>query len=269
MEPVRPDVRLRRVRDSRQRSSERPSRSNLDGTPEPDVIVTGGARNVTAGEGSDLVCVTGRTRFLDTGAGDDSATTPDSGTSTLVCPRRRRRHLQRRRSPRPGETGAREPIRSRPATAMTVTPLTSPTESIDDEVDLGPGNDSARRRPGHGHAPWKAGQGGTPWFPSLGFNPVDPSRWVFDNICRDRRRATSARVSSGGTSQPSPVSASPHFARQLVIFRGSDKAEEVSVGPSTSSLGAAGPIIRSIEIGRGCRPRSRSMNVWHAAMIYP
>jgi Ca2+-binding RTX toxin-like protein len=56
----------------------------LRGTAGDDVIVTGGARTVDARAGNDLVCVTGLTRYLMAGDGDDAVDTDDRAVDTYT-----------------------------------------------------------------------------------------------------------------------------------------------------------------------------------------
>ena len=61
-----------------------PELRTLNGTPSDDVIVTAGAGAVNARSGDDLVCVTGRTRRMDAGAGADRVTSSDSDPLVFV-----------------------------------------------------------------------------------------------------------------------------------------------------------------------------------------
>lgn len=54
-----------------------PDIRQLNGTSGPDVVVTGGARNVDTRAGDDLVCVTGKTETVMAGDGDDRVFTGD------------------------------------------------------------------------------------------------------------------------------------------------------------------------------------------------
>ena len=63
-----------------------PAMEQLSGTSGNDVVVTGGSRNVDTLAGDDLVCVTGQTRFVTAGDGDDRVFTGDllAPTSALL-----------------------------------------------------------------------------------------------------------------------------------------------------------------------------------------
>jgi len=66
----------------------KPGQQKLYGTPGPDVIVTNGAdtwSGVFAGDGDDLICVTGRTTYVDAGNGNDIV----DGTKLSTAPRKR------------------------------------------------------------------------------------------------------------------------------------------------------------------------------------
>ena len=62
-----------------------PSVRTLPGTAGADVIVTGGARRVSAKSGNDLICVTGPTRNVEAGSGDDVVTTGGGSTQTITA----------------------------------------------------------------------------------------------------------------------------------------------------------------------------------------
>ena len=61
-----------------------PNVRSLSGTDGDDVIVTGGARYVSAGKGNDLVCATGRTQWVDTEAGNDHVDTMGSSRRITI-----------------------------------------------------------------------------------------------------------------------------------------------------------------------------------------
>lgn len=223
-----------------------PEQVELDGTPEADVIVTGGARNVRTDAGNDLVCVNARTKFVDAGPDDDVVITADVGATALV---------------ELGDgsdefIGGARPDEVRPGLGADQVAtgdgddgyaVDFPTESTDDVVDLGPGNDYAVAGPDMGST-LEGGTGRNTLVPSLGFDPVDNDRWVFDN---------SAEV---GTSDDGASYAWRNFdafsfggfefAGQRVSFRGSDEAERVSASRDLS-LGASGPDLRSVDMAGG------------------
>jgi Ca2+-binding RTX toxin-like protein len=223
-----------------------PDQKDLAGTPGADIIVTGGARNVTADAGNDLVCVTTRTTFVDAGPDDDTVITADDGAIVTV---------------RLGDgadifSGGARPDQVRPGPGADQVATgdgddsygveVSPTESTGDLVDLGPGNDFAVAGPDMGTT-LEGGTGRNTLIPSLGFNPGQPRRWVFDNSVELAtsdagellawRNFTAFRFDMF------------EFDRQMVRFRGSDGDEEVSAS-SDASLGA-GVDVESVDMGGG------------------
>lgn len=61
-----------------------PETRRLRGTPEADVMVTGGARTVRALAGDDTVCITGRTFIVEAGPGGDQVSSDDRDVETIV-----------------------------------------------------------------------------------------------------------------------------------------------------------------------------------------
>lgn len=223
-----------------------PDQMNLAGTPDADVIVTGGARVVSADAGNDLVCVTARTRFVDAGPDDDMVVTASAGATVTVDLGDGADIFSGGARPdnvRPGQ-GADQVATGDGDDGYAVD---FPTESTDDVLDLGPGNDFAVAGPDMGTT-LEGGTGRNTLAPTLGFDLEEAHRWVFDNtaeVATSDAGATFAwrnfdAFSFGGF----------NFAGQRVTFRGSDEAERVSASRDLS-LGASGPDLRSVEMGGG------------------
>lgn len=212
----------------------------LRGTTGPDVIVSGGADNVEALEGDDVVCVTGSTQRLIAGKGHDHVRTSNGRTRTRV-------NLGRGDDTFSGGNRA-DKVVAGGGTDQVATGGGDDaysdrgfTETSDDMVDLGPGNDWAVTLPNPAGT-IDGGTGSNVLVPQVIFD-TEPGPWRFDNV-------TGTGTSPDGTrfvwQNFQTFEFDAGFDTGPVNFTGSGRDEKVTVNVFFS-----GPSLRSVDLGAG------------------
>ena len=226
----------------------------LRGTTGPDVIVTGGADNVEALEGDDVVCVTGSTQRLIAGKGHDNVRTSNGRIRTRV-------NLGRGDDTFSGGSRADKVVAGAGTDQIdtgagddTYSDLGF-TETTDDVVDLGPGNDRAETVPNPGGTV-DGGTGSNALVPLTAFD-TEPGPWTFDNVTGTGTNPDGARFVWRDFQT---FTFAPGFDTGPLTFTGSGQDERVTVDKFLEF----GPFLRSVDLGAGDDRLTLDDTVGHA-----